>query len=310
MNIHQLEYVIAVDEVRHFVKAAEMCFVTQPTLSMMLQKLEEELGLKIFDRTKQPIEPTPDGKEVIKRARIILGEIKRLKEYTAELKNEISGEIKLAVIPTLAPYIVPLFIQELIQKYPDLRFTIKELTTSQIIECLKSNQIDIGLLATPLNEPGLQEYPLFYEEFFAYTANKLSKKDFLLPSEIDANQLWLLEEGHCFRSQVLNFCNLRKKEMFSSHLQYEAGSIETLINLVDRNTGITIVPHLAILKLNPEQKEKIKPFTNPKPVREISIVVNANFARIKILKVLQEEILKNLPIASIKSKSIVGIHPF
>ncbi|CAN5424551.1 LysR substrate-binding domain-containing protein [soil metagenome] len=309
MNLQQLEYILAVNEFKNFIKAAEKCFVTQPTLSMMIMKLEEELGVKIFDRSKKPIEATPHGKEIIKRAKIILGEVFRLKEFAQEFKNEISGEIKLGVIPTLAPYVVPLFIQEIISAYPGLRLIIKELTTIQIIEFLKSNEVDIGLLATPLNEPDIKEHPLFYEEFLAYSPEKKGQnsKTYMLPSEINVDQLWLLEEGHCFRSQVLNLCNLRKKEMFSSHLQYEAGSIETLINLVDRNAGITIVPLLATLKFTPDQKKKLKRFKDPKPVREVSLVVNVNFARKKILEALKKEILKNIPASYEKDRLVIDI---
>jgi LysR family transcriptional regulator, hydrogen peroxide-inducible genes activator len=309
MNIQQLEYIVAVDEFRHFVRAAEKCCVTQPTLSMMLQKLEDELGVKIFDRSKQPIEPTPDGKEVIKRAKSILGEINRLKEYTSQLTDDVSGVIRLAVIPTLAPYIVPLFIQPLMETYPKLNLIIKEMNTSSIIECLKTSQVDIGLLATPLNEPLLEEYPLFYEEFLAYTSVSMptTDKEYLLPSEIDISHLWLLEEGHCFRSQVLNFCELKKKEIPENRLQYEAGSIETLVNLVDTNNGVTIVPLLATLKFTSEQKNRLRQFKVPKPVREISLVINKNFSRTKILQALKDEIMKYVSVQSEKNKLIVKI---
>ncbi len=297
MNFHQLEYIIAIDTYRHFAKAAEKTFVTQPTLSMMVQKLEEELGIRIFDRSKQPVVPTPEGIEVIVRARQIMADVNRLKEFSRQLKHEISGEMKLAVIPTLAPYLLPLFLKSFAEKYPLLKISIRELVTDEIISSLKNGDTDIGLLATPLKDPRLEEYPVFYEEFFAYTAasEKASKKKYLLPKDIDLSKLWLLEEGHCLRNQVLDLCELKKKDFESDRLHYETGSIETLKNLVDHHQGITILPHLATLDLSKRQKEKIREFAHPKPVREISLVVNKNFHRTTLLDALKNEIERQLP---------------
>ncbi|CAN5203823.1 hydrogen peroxide-inducible genes activator [soil metagenome] len=297
MNFHQLEYIIAIDTYRHFAKAAEKTFVTQPTLSMMVQKLEEELGIRIFDRSKQPVVPTPEGIEVIIRARQIMADVSRLKEFSRQLKHEISGEMKLAVIPTLAPYLLPLFLKSFAEKYPLLKISIRELVTDEIISSLKNGDTDIGLLATPLKDPRLEEYPVFYEEFFAYTAasEKASKKKYLLPKDIDLSKLWLLEEGHCLRNQVLDLCELKKKDFESDRLHYETGSIETLKNLVDHHQGITILPHLATLDLSKRQKEKIREFAHPKPVREISLVVNKNFHRTTLLDALKNEIERQLP---------------
>jgi len=297
MNFQQLEYIIAVDTHRHFAKAAEKTFVTQPTLSMMIQKLEEELGVRIFDRSKQPVTPTQEGVEVIARARQILADTNRLREFTKALKHEISGELSLAVIPTLAPYLLPLFIKPFVENHPKLRINIRELVTNDIINSLKNGDTDIGLLATPLHDDKLEEHPVFYEEFFAYAATdeKVSRKKYLLPKDIDTRKLWLLEEGHCLRNQVFNLCELKKKDTENDRLHYEAGSIETLKNLVDHHKGITILPHLATLNLNKKQKEKIREFAHPKPVREISLVVNKNFHRSSILKALQKEIENQLP---------------
>jgi LysR family hydrogen peroxide-inducible transcriptional activator len=297
MNLQQLEYIISVDTHRHFAKAAEKTFVTQPTLSMMIQKLEEELGVRIFDRSKQPVTPTKEGEEIIIRAKQIIADVNRLKEYTKVLKNEISGELKLAVIPTLAPYLLPLFLKSFVENNPLLRVNIRELVTNDIITSLKNGDIDVGLLATPLHDAKLDEYPVFQEEFFAYASNdeKVARKKYLLPKDIDLSKLWLLEEGHCLRNQVLNLCELRKKDIESTRLQYEAGSIETLKNLVDNHKGITILPHLATLSLSKKQKEKIREFAHPKPVREISLVVNKNFHRTSILNTLKAEIENKLP---------------
>lgn len=297
MNLSQLEYIVAIDNHRHFVTAAERCFVTQATLSMMIKKLEEELGLKIFDRSKHPVEPTPEGLEVIQRARVILAEVHRLKSYAAELEGNISGELHLGVIPTLAPYLLPLFLKSFSKKYPDVKLFIKELVTSEIINKLKTGDLDIGLLATPLKEAQLNEHPLFYEEFFVYASGneKLPKKRYLLPRELDPSHLWLLEEGHCLRNQVINLCELKTMESGSDKVHYEAGSIETLINMVDKNDGITIVPYLATLLLNSSQNKNLREFSKPKPSREISLVTAASFPRIKLLSHLKAEIIASVP---------------
>jgi LysR family transcriptional regulator, hydrogen peroxide-inducible genes activator len=297
MNLQQLEYILAVDTYRHFAKASEKCFVTQPTLSMMIKKLEEELGLKIFDRSKQPVTPTPEGVEIINRARQILSETARLKAYAAELNGEVTGELRLGIIPTLAPYLLPLFLKSFTQKFPHLKIFITEMTTDEIILKLKSNELDMGLLATPLKEPLLKEEHLFYEEFFVYASQseKLPRKKYLLPGEINVNHLWLLEEGHCLRNQIFNLCELKKQEASMENLHYGAGSIETLINLVDKHDGITIIPKLAVLNLKSAQKDKIREFSNPKPVREISLVVTDSFPRKKLLESLKNEIIKEIP---------------
>ena len=310
MNIQQLEYIISLSNHHHFVKAAKSCFVTQPTLSMMIQKLEEELEVKIFDRSKQPVVPTKEGEEIIQRAVKILAEIKELRDFAKELKGEISGELNLGIIPTLAPYLLPLFLKSFTGKYPHLKIFIKEMITDEIIDKLKKGEIDIGILATPLSDRRITEIPLFYEEFYAYASKKekLPRKKYLLPKEIDLNHLWLLEEGHCLRNQVLNLCELRKKDSENINLHYESGSIETLINIVDRHEGVTIIPRLAVLNLKKDQLENVRQFSDPKPVREISLAVKSDFPRKMLLKHLKEEIIKNIPAeGKIKNKNILDI---
>ncbi|HMJ70673.1 MAG TPA: LysR substrate-binding domain-containing protein [Cyclobacteriaceae bacterium] len=307
MNIQQLEYILAVDSHRHFETAAGHCNVTQPTLSMMIRKLEDELGIRIFDRGKQPVEPTSEGKEIILRARQIMTDVTLLKEFAKGLINEVSGEIKIAIIPTLAPYLLPLFLPAFVDKHPKLRVKISELVTHDIITALKNGQADIGLLATPLHDPKLVEHPVFYEEFFAYTSDeKAAKKKYLLPKDIDLSKLWLLEEGHCFRNQVFNLCELKMKDIENDRLHYQAGSLETLKNLVDHNKGITILPLLATRDLDKDQLKKIRSFAPPKPVREISLVVNSNYSRKSILEALTKAIEECMPEeASINSKAKV-----
>ncbi|MCW3127449.1 MAG: Transcriptional regulator [Bacteroidetes bacterium] len=297
MNLQQLEYIIAVDEHRHFARAAEHSFVTQPTLSMMIQKLEEELGLKIFDRSKHPIEPTQEGEEIIRRAKAILSEAAHLRDYSQELKGEITGDLHIGIIPTLAPYLLPMCLKNFSERFPKLRLHVREMITDEIVAAIKAGKTDMGLLATPVNEPNLTEHVLFYEAFYAYVSSseKLPNKKYLLPKQINPDHLWLLEEGHCLRSQIYNLCELKHQSRESDTLHYEAGSIETLINLVDRYDGITIIPHLAVLNLKPSQKKKVREFSNPKPVREISLVTKATFPRGVLLQRIQEEIIRSLP---------------
>lgn len=297
MNIQQLEYIVAIAEHRHFGRAAENSFVTQPTLSMMVQKLEEELGIKLFDRRQQPIQPTREGTEIINRARLILSEISHLKAYAKELKGEITGELRLGIIPTLAPYLLPLFLKPFAQTYPHLQIFIKEMVTGDVMNQLKTGELDMGLLATPLHDSQLQEYPLFYEEFFAYASQseKLDGTKYLLPKEINVAHLWLLEEGHCFRNQIFNLCQLKRDQSSADNLHYEAGSIETLINLVDRYDGITIIPHFATLNLTPDQQKNVRAFAPPQPVREISLVVNQTYPRQKLVQHVQAAIRQAVP---------------
>lgn len=311
MNLQQLEYIIAVDHSRHFAQAAQHCLVTQPTLSMMIQKLEEELGVKIFDRSKKPVVPTEAGVAVIAQAKIILQESGRMKEVIQELKGELKGELKIGIIPTVAPYLLPLFLNRFLKKYPLIKIKISELNTEQIVGKLKQHQLDAGILATPLYNPSLKELPLYYEQFVVYASKeeKLMKKKFLLPADIDTNHLWLLEEGHCLRAQVLNLCELRKKELETSNLEYEAGSIETLKKMVDMNKGITILPELAIEELTPAEKKKVRHFKPPVPVREISIVTYHHFVKQRIIDVLKQDIMRALPaeMLSLKRKQVTEI---
>lgn len=299
MNLQQLEYIVAVDMLKHFSAAAAKCNVTQPTLSMMIQKLEQELDVKIFDRSKQPVQTTEIGQTVVGQAKMILGEAGNLKKLVAQQKGTISGELRIGIIPTLAPYLLPLFLNQFLKKYPLLKLKISELTTDMIIEKLNAQQLDAGILATPLNDPSIQEFPLFYEQFVVYAtqSEKMMKKKYLLAEDIDINRLWLLEEGHCLRSQVVNLCELKKREALLQNLDYEAGSIETLRKMVDLNSGITILPELALRDLTKLQMKNIKYFKSPAPVREVSIVTYRYFVKSHFIEALKKEILENIPAA-------------
>ncbi|MBI5372522.1 MAG: LysR family transcriptional regulator [Sphingobacteriales bacterium] len=305
MTLVQLDYIVAVDTWRHFATAAERCFVTQPTLSMQIQKLEEELGVKIFDRSKQPVVPTVTGTEIIDQARAILAGRNQLLETVQERKGMLVGELRIGIIPTLAPYLLPLFVQPFTRKYPDVRLVVHEMMTELIIARLREGKIDAGILVTPLQEPGIKEYVLFYEELMAYVSRKnaVYQKTYVLPQDIDPGKLWLLEEGHCFRSQIVNLCELQKISRENSHFDYEAGSIETLRRMVEMNDGITILPELATLDMPPRQTQLIRPFKKPSPMREVSLVVHRNLVKKRLIDVLQQQILLTIPEKIRKNKT-------
>ena len=311
MTFTQLAYIVAIDNSRHFARAASQCFITQPTLSMQVQKLEEELGLKIFDRTKQPVVPTEAGAAILEQARKILGEKSMIEEIVQQKKGVITGLLKVGIIPTLAPYLLPLFIQKFIRKYPLVKLTVTELTTELIITKLKEGKIDVGILVTPLDEQGIKEQPLFYEEMVAYVSkkDKAFQKTYMLAQDIDPNHLWLLEEGHCFRSQIINLCELRKASAEGGHFDYEAGSIETLRRLVEQNDGITILPELATLDLTGKQMQLIRHFKQPAPVREVSMVIHRDFVKKRLVELLKQSILDSLPekIKKNKPRNIIEI---
>jgi len=309
MTFTQLEYIIAVDTHRHFAKAASSCFVTQPTLSMQLHKLEKELSVKIFDRSKQPVIATEAGKEVIGQARKILAERDVLEDKIQSFNGVLTGELKIGIIPTLAPYLLPLFITGFTKKYPRVKLVINELTTELLITRLREGRIDAGILVTPLNEPGIKEQPLFYEELMAYVSRKNSayQKTYVLAQDIEPEKLWLLEEGHCFRSQIVNLCELRKASREGSHFEYEAGSIETLRRLVELNDGITVLPELATLNLTNKQQELIRHFRKPTPMREVSLVVHRDFIKKRLIDVLKKEIIESIPDKVRKNKSSVVV---
>lgn len=311
MTITQLEYIVAVDTHRHFAAAAAQCFITQPTLSMQIQKLEDRLGSKIFDRSKQPVMPTEIGAEIIHQARIILNEVKKIDQLIADKKGIVQGELKIGIIPTLAPYLLPLFLQSFLKKYPAVTIKVKEMTTDIVVDKLKTGRIDAGLLVTPLQENSITEYPLFYEELVAYVSKKNAayKKNYVLADDIDLKELWLLEEGHCFRSQIINLCELKKQSREESNFEYEAGSVETLRKMVELNNGVTILPELATLDFTGRQQNMIRHFKNPAPVREVSLVTHRDFLKKKLIDALKEEIIAALPAKLVlnKNKNLIKI---
>lgn len=292
MTVQQLEYVVALDETRHFVRAAKKCFVTQPTLTMQLKKLEDEIGFQIFDRAKHPIEPTRPGVTFILKARQIIRDMQQLRDLVNEEHTSLEGQHRIGIIPTLSPYLAPKALGSFIDANPVADLLVEELQTEVIIEKLKRDQLDMGILATPLDDPEIREIPLFYEPFWVYTSgnHKLAESREVLPRDITMNGLWLLDEGHCFREQVLNICSKRGTK--SERLRYQSGSIETLKNLVAYQGGYTLVPDLSITDAD---KAFLRPFADPKPVREISIVVHRNYPREALIEGIRSAILSVIP---------------
>jgi LysR family hydrogen peroxide-inducible transcriptional activator len=297
LTLVQLEYIVALDTHRHFAIAAENCFVTQPTLSMQVQKLEESLGVQLFDRDKHPIEPTAIGVKIILQAKHILNESKKIKEIINDEKNELAGDITIGVIPTLAPYIIPLFISSFIDKHPKVNVKVSEQVSENLIDLLKKEKIDIGLIVTPVNDVSLTEYPIFYEEFLAYVSHhhKLFSESTIKPSTLDTDGLWILNEGHCFRNQTLDICNVNQPNSYSKRLKYESGSLETLKRLVDKQGGFTLLPELVSYDLDKNDRSKLRRFQDPVPTREVSLLVKKSFLKRKIVEAIHNEILINLP---------------
>ncbi len=297
MTLTQLEYVLAVHKHKHFGRAANSCFVTQPTLSMQLQKLEEELEVTIFDRSKSPIQATDEGIAIIEQAKNIIFEQKKLFNIIDETKGEITGDFKLSVIPTLSPFIIPLFVQEFLEKYPKVNLMIKENKTEEIIELLKNDEIDAGILVTPLHEKSIIEKVMYYEPFHLFVSKNhpLSKKTKVKEDDLDIDEIWLLNKGNCFRDQVLNICQNQRSHGSNNPINFESGNFETLKNMVLKGSGYTLLPHMATEQLATAHKKLLRPFSRPVPLREVSLVHSKNIIKKRILDALEEEILANIP---------------
>ena len=298
MTITQIEYVVAVATYKSFVAAAEKCFVTQPTLSMQIQKLEDELGVKIFDRNKHPIAVTDIGEQVVAQGRIALAECERIHEIIQVQQKALTGSFKFAAIPTVAPNILPGLLENYSKNFPGIKLQVKEMETNQIISALRNNEIDAALLSTPLEENGIKEYPLFYEPFVGYFSDgeKALEKRMIVPTDISLDRIWLLNEGHCMRNQIINLCSDQVQKLQAERpYRYESSNVETLRKMVEKNGGMTVLPELATLEFTEDQIERIRYFEDPEPVREISLVTNGHFVRMSVLQSLMDEILKLVP---------------
>ena len=295
MTLQQFEYIIALEKFRHFTKAAEYCNVTQPTLSAMIQKLEDELEVKIFDRSQQPIAPTPAGLLVIKQAKEALVQAEQIKNIVQEQKQDVAGKFTLGILPTIAPYLLPRFISLLMKKYPKLELRIAEMKTHEIKRALLNGEIDAGVLA---DIEDLEEYNishLFYEQYMAYVSKScpLYEKQLVKSSDLQNHQLWLLDEGHCFRDQMVKYCQIKSAQ--DSQMTYSLGSIETFMRMVESGCGVTFIPWMAVQQLSETQKELVRPFAIPIPSRRLVMATNKNFIRHTILTAIIEEIQASVP---------------
>ncbi|GAB3716697.1 hydrogen peroxide-inducible genes activator [Spirosoma flavus] len=290
MTIVQLEYIVAVDTYRSFNKAASSCFVTQPTLSLQIQKLEDLLGVKLFDRNQQPVTPTKIGAEIIERARLLLNDYKKIKEIAQDEHHDVAGELAIGVITTVAPYLMPHLLNRFRIKYPGIRLMIWEETTEQIVHKLKLGLIDCGIVSTPLNENQFLETTLYSEKFVAYVGDKsrLVKNKLINPADIHPTDLWLLEEGHCMREQILDICQKRETNGFQ-HYAYHTGSLETLRRMVDENGGATILPELMLRCLSNERQKNVRYFNAPEPVRYIGLITAKNPIKRRLIDQLKRE---------------------
>jgi len=292
MTITQLQYVLAVAEHKNFTLAAEKCFVTQPTLSMQIQKIEEELGIQIFDRTKKPIQLTEIGQKIVNQSKNIVNEANRIQDIVDQQKGFIGGEFRLGIIPTVMPTLLPMFLNNFIKKYPKVNLIIEELNTDEIIIKLKNGHLDAAIAATPLEEEKIKEVVLFYEPFVAYIpeSHSVFEKKEIEVSDLNLDEILLLQDGHCFRDGILNLCknNPGNSDKFNFHI--ESGSFETLIKLADEGLGTTLLPYLHTLDLKEKDKVKLKHFKDPKPAREVSLIYPKNELKIHIIDALRNVI--------------------
>ena len=291
MTITQLQYVLAVAEYKNFTLAAEKCFVTQPTLSMQIQKVEEELDIVIFDRSKKPIQLTEVGQKIVAQAKNIVNEADRIQDIVDQQKGYIGGEFRLGIIPTIMPTLLPMFLNNFIKKYPKVKLIIEELNTAEIVTKLKNGHLDAAIAATPLEEEKIKEVVLYYEPFMVYIPEghaKFEKKE-LDVNDLNVDEILLLQDGHCFREGILNICK-SKSQSSENKFQIESGSFETLIKLSDEGLGMTLLPYLHTLDFNDKEKTKLRHFSDPKPSREVSLIFPKNELKIHIIDALRNVI--------------------
>ncbi len=291
MTITQLKYVLAVAEHKNFTLAADKCFVTQPTLSMQIQKIEEELNIQIFDRSKKPIQLTDIGQKIVSQAKNIVNEADRIQDIVEQQKGFIGGEFRLGIIPTIMPTLLPMFLNNFIKKYPKVKLIIEELNTEEIITKLNNGHLDAAIAATPLEEEKIKEIVLYFEPFVAYIpeGHQHFEKQEIEVVDLNLDEILLLQDGHCFRDGILNLCKNNSRNEIN-HFQIESGSFETLIKLADEGLGTTLLPYLHTLDLKDTDKKKLRHFKEPKPAREVSLIFPKSELKIQIIDALRSTI--------------------
>jgi LysR family hydrogen peroxide-inducible transcriptional activator len=300
MTITQLEYIVALNEYKSFSKAAKFCCVTQPSLSMQIQKLEEELNLIVFNRKIKPIKPTTEGLQIINAARKIIQEKKSIQIFAQGYHKDVIGEVSIGIIPTIAPYLIPKFLASFQTKFPNLKLNIFETTTENIYNSINEGKLDIGILV-PITNQEMSCIPLFFEELFLFS-NVVLKN-----GEIDQNiipeKLWILEEGHCLSNQIASICNLRNKSNLDTQIVYKTGSLETMLRLAENGMGQTIIPNMLVDYVSESVKKKIFKIPLNTPVREIALIYSENYHRKGVIDALKEEISSVIPKEWISAKN-------
>ena len=306
MTFQQLEYIVALDKFRHYVTAAEHCYISQPNLTMQIKKLEDEIGVKIFDRNKKPLEPTEIGVDIILRAQKILREAKHLKDYVNDEKESLKGEFTLGIIPTLAPYILPRFLPRFMKENPGVYLKIQEMQTDHIIAGIDNGEVDFGLLVTPLEHTTITEIPIFYEPFLLFLPEKhrFLDQNLMVADDLDPSEILVLDEGHCFRDQALSICKGAKHDS-AIGFEYQSGSIEALKSLVKNGVGYTLVPELSIL--DEMDSPHVKRFSNPEPVREVSIVVHNSYIKKALIHQVRTSLLEVVPKSFLYKQTLVRV---
>ncbi|MEM6735228.1 MAG: hydrogen peroxide-inducible genes activator [Bacteroidota bacterium] len=294
MTINQLQYALSLNKHGNFKRAAEKLEISQPALSLQIQKLEDEIGFKLFNRNTNPIHVTEDGKLFLIKTQEVIAGVIQLQNFTTEIKEDYSGRLKVGIIPTLAPFLVPLFIESLENEYPKLQLIIQEQITELIVHNVRIGELDVGIISTPIDVYGIQSIPLFYEQFFVYTEKDVNPKSELCMEDIKSYRIWLLDEGNCFRDQVNDFCDLKSIREGRNFI-YQSNSIDALIRIVDTKGGLTILPELTSLALNEYQEDNLKKISGKTKVREISLIITNNFNKERYIKVLGRHIKNNIP---------------
>jgi LysR family hydrogen peroxide-inducible transcriptional activator len=307
MTITQLHYVLAVAEYKNFTLAAEKCFVTQPTLSMQIQKLEDELNLIIFNRKIKPIGPTKEGLQIINAARKIIQEKKTIQVFAKGYHKDVIGDVSIGIIPTIAPYLIPKFLTSFKSNFPNLKLNIFETTTENIYKEIHEGKLDMGILV-PIASQEIASLTLFFEELFLFS--NVNSESGEIVQTIIPEKLWILEEGHCLSNQIASICNLRNKSISESQIIYKTGSLETMLRLAENGKGQTIIPHMLVDYLNDSTKKKIFKIPLNTPVREIALIYSENYNRKGIINALRDEILSVIPLEWISSnnKSVIPLN--
>ena len=295
MTLQQMEYIVAVYRLRHFAKAAEHCGVTQPTLSAMIQKLEQELGVKLFERSSQQVVPTAIGRLVVEQAWRVISRARKIKDIVEEERNALSGVFRIGILPTIAPYLLPRCFTRLMEEYPDIDFRVSEMKTADCKKALARGEIDVAIIVSLGEIEGMEQDSLYFEQFIAYVSesDSLFQSKSIRSADLPGHFLWLLDEGHCFRDQLVKFCNI--KSACDSKLTYSLGSIETFMRMVEAGQGITFIPELALDQLTESQKRLVRPFAIPIPTREVVLLTTKTFVRKGIKQMMINEIRDSVP---------------